>query len=299
MSTKTIQKVGIALKPQAMNEFFGLLPNLCQWLNRRKIEITFREQDQERVQKIFQKKDIRHETLVDKKFFSSNDLIISLGGDGTMIGVCRRNTSRIPVLGINLGRLGFITPYNKTEFFDYLGDVIAGKFSSIAQPLYHVSVQRKTKTVFQEFFFNDAVLAKNDIARMVHLRVESDNSHVYNLAADGIIISSTTGSTAYSLAAGGPIVHPEVEALVLSPICPHSLNHRPLVLPVESKITLRMLPAYQSMSLTLDGQVAFPLEEHDVVMVNHKKARRVPLVKNTERDFFETLREKFTHGRRA
>lgn len=299
MSAKKIQKVGIALKPQALNEFYGVLPNLCQWLNRRKLEIYFREVDQERVQKIFQKKDIRCEFLAEKKFFSSNDLIISLGGDGTMIGVCRRNTGRIPVLGINLGRLGFITPYNKTEFFDHLGGIIQGDFKSMQQPLYHVSVQRKSKTVFQEYFFNDAVLAKNDIARMVHLRVEANESHVYNLAADGIIISSTTGSTAYSLAAGGPIVHPEVEALILSPICPHSLNHRPLVLPVKSKLTFRMLPAYQSMSLTLDGQVAFPLEEHDVVMVNHRTARRVPLVKNAHRDFFETLREKFTHGRRA
>ena len=299
MSGKSIHKVGIALKPQALNEFYGLLPNLCQWLNRRKIEINFRAIDQERVQKIFQKKEARSEFQAEKKFFSDNDLIISLGGDGTMIGVCRRNTGRIPVLGINLGRLGFITPYNKTEFFDHLGGVMEGKFSSIAQPLYHVSVERKGKSVFQEYFFNDAVLAKNDIARMVYLRVESDESHVYNLAADGIIVSSTTGSTAYSLAAGGPIVHPEVEALVLSPICPHSLNHRPLVLPVQSKLTLRMLPSYQSMSLTLDGQVAFPIEEHDVVMINHRKARRVPLVKNTERDFFETLREKFTHGRRA
>lgn len=299
MSTKNIQKVGIALKPQALNEFYGLLPNLCQWLSRRKIEIFFRDIDQDRVQKIFQKKELKATFLKDNKFFSTNELIISLGGDGTMIGVCRRNTSRIPVLGINLGRLGFITPYNKTEFFDHLSNIINGKFSSIRQPLYHVSVQRKTKTVFQEYFFNDAVLAKNEIARMVHLRVEADDSHVYNLAADGIIVSSTTGSTAYSLAAGGPIVHPEVEALILSPICPHSLNHRPLVLPVESKLVFKMLPAYQSMSLTLDGQIAFPLEENDIVYINHKKAKRVPLIKNTERDFYETLREKFTHGRRS
>lgn len=299
MSSKKVSKVGIALKPQALNEFYGLLPNLCQWLARRKIEISFREIDQERIQKIFQRKEIRYELEAEKKFFSSNDLIISLGGDGTMIGVCRRNVGRTPILGINLGRLGFITPYNKTEFFDHLGDVVDGKFSSLLQPLYHVSVQRKNKVVFQEYFFNDAVLAKNDIARMVYLRVEADDSHVYNLASDGIIVSSTTGSTAYSLAAGGPIVHPEVKALVLSPICPHSLNHRPLVLPESSKLTIRMMPTYHSMGLTLDGQVGFQLEEHDIVTINHKKARRVPLIKNTHRDFFETLREKFTHGRRA
>lgn len=297
--SKHIQRIGIALKPQALNDFYSLLPNLHQWLVRRKVDVSFREGDQERVQKILQKKDWRAEFHGDKAFYTENDLIISLGGDGTLIGVCRRNHARVPVLGINMGRLGFITPYNKNEFFDHLGNILEGKFATVQQSLYHTKVERRGKVVFQNFFFNDAVLAKNDIARMVHLRVESGESHVYNLSADGIIISSTTGSTAYSLAAGGPIVHPEVQAILLSPICPHSLTHRPLVIPDKSKITLRMLPAYQSMTLTLDGQVAFPLEEQDVVSINHRPARRVPLIKNLERDFFETLKEKFTHGRRA
>jgi NAD+ kinase len=295
----SIHTVGIALKPQAMAEFHGLLPNLCRWLQRRKKQVTFRAQDKERVQKIFQRQDPRALFQTEKSFFRDNDLLISLGGDGTLIGVCRRNTGRIPVLGVNLGRLGFITPYNKTEFFDHLEEVIAGRYKADRHPLYHVGIERKGKLVHQQYFFNDAVLAKNDIARMVYLRVEADGHHVYNLAADGIIVSSTTGSTAYSLAAGGPIVHPEVAALLLSPICPHSLTHRPLVIPEKTKLSLRLLPPFQSMSLTVDGQEVFAIEEHDVIHLNHRPAKRVPLVKNVDRPFYDTLKEKFIHGRRA
>jgi NAD+ kinase len=294
-----IHKVGIALKPGATGEFLSVLPNLCQWLQRRKKEVIFRAQDQERVQKILQKRDLRPIYLEDKEFFSQPDIMISLGGDGTMIGVCRRVSPRIPIFGINLGRLGFITPYSKNEFFDYLPQIIEGKFRTIAQPLYHVTVQRKGKTVFQQPFFNDAVLAKNDIARMIHLRVEASDEHVYNLAADGLIVSSTMGSTAYSLAAGGPLVHPEVAALVLAPICPHSLTYRPLVISPKSKITLRLLPPFHTVNLTLDGQVVFPIEETDLILINHKKAKRVSLIKNDSRSFFETLKEKFVHGRRS
>ncbi len=295
----TIHKVGIALKPQATSEFIGVLPNLCQWAQKRKKEIVFRIQDQERVLKILQKKDVRPQFVEDKDFFSTPDIIISLGGDGTMIGVCRRVAPRIPVFGINLGRLGFITPYSKNEFFDHLPHILEGKFKTIKQPLYHVTVQRKGKNIFQQPFFNDAVLAKNDIARMIHLRVEANDEHVYNLAADGLIVSSTMGSTAYSLAAGGPLVHPEVDALVLAPICPHSLTYRPLVISPKSKITLRLLPPFHTVNLTLDGQVVFPIEEHDVIMINHKAAKRVSLIKNDARSFFETLKEKFVHGRRS
>lgn len=294
-----IQKVGIALKPNAINDFLSVLPNLCQWLIRRKKEIIFRSQDQERVLKILQKKDFRPIFLDDKEFFSTPQVIVSLGGDGTMIGVCRKVTKNIPILGINLGRLGFITPFSKNEFFDHLDRIMGGKFEIIHQPLYNVSVQRKGKSVFEKSFFNDAVLAKNDIARMIHLRVESDEEHVYNLAADGLIVSSTLGSTAYSLAAGGPLVHPEVHALILSPICPHSLTYRPLVIPPKSKITLRLLPAYHTVNLTLDGQVVFPIEEHDIILINHKKAKRVSLIKNDSHTFYETLKEKFVHGRRT
>lgn len=294
-----IHKVGIALKPTAQSDFNAILPNLCLWLQRRKKEIYFRVSDQDRVQKILTKKDLKVHFIAEKNFFSDLDIIVSLGGDGTLIGVCRKVSPKTPILGINLGRLGFITPYSKNEFYDHLPDIIDGRFKTIKHPLYYVEVERKGKKIFGQPFFNDAVIAKNDIARMIHLRVEASEEHVYNLSADGLIVSSTMGSTAYSLAAGGPLVHPEVAALVLAPICPHSLTYRPLVIPTSSKITLRLQPPYHSVNLTLDGQVVFSIEEQDIIRINHKTAKRVSLIKNSSRSFFETLKEKFVHGRRS
>ncbi|HXH73979.1 MAG TPA: NAD(+)/NADH kinase [Bacteriovoracaceae bacterium] len=286
--------IGITLKPNSTPEFYNLLPNLCTWLARRKRQVVFRLDDQERVGKFFRQKSTDNLQYWDNKSFHSKvDMMLSLGGDGTLIGVCRRINSKIPVLGINLGRLGFITEFNKNEYFDRLGDILDGKYEITTKPLFHVSVLRKDKVLFRDYFFNDAVLAKNDIARMLYLRAEWNDEHIYNLAGDGIIISSPMGSTAYSMAAGGPIVHPDVKALILAPICPHSLTHRPFVVPDNSPITLRMLPPHHSMTLTLDGQVAVPIDEHDVVKVNDSKMKKISLVHNPERLYFQTIRDKF------
>ncbi len=295
----SFQKVGIVLKPNALNDFYGILPNLSNWITKRKVEVVFRVTDKERVTKIFNKKEVKFNFVEDEEFYTKLDLIISLGGDGTLIGLCRRIKTKSPILGINLGRLGFITPFNKNEFYDHLDRIFSKKYKVIKQPLYLVEVSRKGKIVFKDYFFNDIVIAKNDIARMISLRVESNGEHVYNLSADGLIVSSTVGSTAYSLAAGGPLVHPEVGALLITPICPHSLTFRPLVVPLNSKITLKIQPPYHKVSITLDGQEFFSIEEHDVVKINHKMTKKVSLIENPERNFFETLKDKFVHGRRS
>lgn len=219
--------------------------------------------------------------------------MFSLGGDGTLIGVCRRINSKIPVLGINLGRLGFITEFNKNEYFDHLEDILNGKFETTVKPLCHVTVERKGEVHFEDYFFNDAVLAKNDIARMIYLRAELGKEHIYNIAGDGIIISTPMGSTAYSMAAGGPIVHPEVRGLILTPICPHSLIHRPFVIPDTAPITLKVLPPHHTVTLTLDGQVAINIDEQDVLTINDAKVKKILLIKNQDRSYFETIRDKF------
>lgn len=288
------QVIGITLKPNTTPEFYNILPNLCSWLMRRKRQVVFREEDKERVIKFFRNKSVEEfEFWRTKPFHNDVDLMLSLGGDGTLIGVCRRINSKIPVLGINLGRLGFITEFNKNEYFDRLGDILEGKYEITCKPLFHVSVSRKDKVHFKDYFFNDAVLAKNDIARMIYLRAEMGPEHIYNLAGDGIIISTPMGSTAYSMAAGGPIVHPNVEALILSPICPHSLTHRPFVVPDDSPISLKILPPHHSVTLTLDGQVAINIDEQDVVRVNDSKMKKISLIHNPERLYFQTIRDKF------
>lgn len=294
MKKNAFKKIGITLKPNSTPEFYNILPNLCAWLLRRKKQVIFREEDRERVKKFFKSKST--DSLLfwnSKDFHGQVDIMFSLGGDGTLIGVCRRINTKIPVLGINLGRLGFITEFNKNEYFDRLGDILEGKYEIRQKPLMHVTVKRKDEVYFKDYFFNDAVLAKNDIARMIYLRAELGTEHIYNISGDGIIISSPMGSTAYSMAAGGPIVHPEVKGLILTPICPHSLIHRPFVIPDSAPITLRILPPHHSVTLTLDGQVAINVDEQDVVIINDRKVKKVSLIKNPDRLYFETIRDKF------
>jgi NAD+ kinase len=299
MKKTSMHSIGITLKPNATPEFYNILPNLCSWLLRRKRKVIFREEDRERVKKFFKSKSTDNlEFWNAKSFHNDVDIMLSLGGDGTLIGVCRRINAKIPVLGINLGRLGFITEFNKNEYFDRLADVLEGKYQTISQPLYHIAVQRKNKIHFKDYFFNDAVLAKNDIARMIYLRAEFGKEHIYNIAGDGIIISTPLGSTAYSMAAGGPIVHPEVKALVLTPICPHSLIHRPFVVPDLASISLKILPPHHSVTLTLDGQVALNVDDQDIVIINSAKVKKVSLIKNLDRSYFETIREKFIFSKR-
>jgi NAD+ kinase len=292
--SKPAKIIGVTLKPNQTPEFYQILPNLCSWLIRRKRQVVFRAEDTERVKKFFKHKSTEELHFWDsKRFHEEVDMMFSLGGDGTLIGVCRRIKSQIPVLGINLGRLGFITEFNKNEYFDRLTDIIDGKYEITNKPLMHVTVTRKGKTFFKDFFFNDAVLAKNDIARMIYLRAEMGKEHIYNITGDGIIVSTPLGSTAYSMAAGGPIVHPDVKSIVLTPICPHSLTNKPFVIPDSSPIILKILPPYHSVTLTLDGQVAFNIDEQDVVTINGSKMKKVSLIKNPERLYFETIRDKF------
>jgi NAD+ kinase len=299
MKHSAAKSIGITLKPNSTPEFYSILPNLCSWLLRRKREVVFRLEDKERVTKFYRNKSIDGLIFTDTKTFHNKvDMMLSLGGDGTLIGVCRSINSKIPVLGINLGRLGFITEFNKNEYFDRLGDILDGRYEVTQKPLCHVSILRKDEVHFQDYFFNDAVLAKNDIARMIYLRAELGPEHVYNLSGDGIIISTPMGSTAYSMAAGGPIVHPDVKGLILTPICPHSLIHRPFVVPDTGLVVLKILPPYHSVTLTLDGQVAINIDEQDIVQVNDKKMKKISLVKNPDRSYFQTVRDKFVFSKK-
>lgn len=299
MKKSPLKVVGITLKPNSTPEFYNLLPNLCAWLVKRKRQVVFRMEDEARVNKFFKNKNTSHNLYWESDDFHNKvDLMLSLGGDGTLIGVCRRINSKIPVLGINLGRLGFITEFNKNEYFDRLADIIEGKYEVTTKPLCHVAIMRKDKVHFKDFFFNDAVLAKNDIARMITLRAEMGTEHIYNIRGDGIIISTPMGSTAYSMAAGGPIVHPDVNGIILTPICPHSLIHRPFVIPDTAQISLKLLPPHHSVTLTLDGQVAINIDEQDVVVINSSRMKKVSLVKNAERQYFETVSEKFVNGKK-
>ncbi len=296
-----IKNISIVLKPRVNSEFETILSNLITWLLRRKKTVSFLDKEQERIHKIF-KGDVKNINFIaENELHSTSDLIISMGGDGTLIGICRNiSKSSPPIFGVNMGHMGFITEFTKGEFFDQLELTLKGDFELTKFNLYQVEVISKHngKPSFQGYFLNDVVINNNQISRMLTLSVESEGEHIYNLSGDGLIISSPIGSTAYSLAAGGPIIQPSVNAITLTPICAHSLTHRPLVIPDHSSVEIKATRPDESIRLTLDGQQAVTITSNEVVRVTKKKTKIVHLIKNPSRTYFRTLKEKFTHGAR-
>jgi NAD+ kinase len=237
--------------------------------------------------------------IVDKpEMVDLADFIIVLGGDGTYLSIARLMRDKsIPVMGINMGQLGFLTEIKRGEALDAVAHVISGEpvyFSERA--LLEVTLRRKNKIIFQGPVVNDAVVSKGAIARVIGMQVTINQQLVTSFRADGIIVSTPTGSTAYSLAAGGPIVEPSVPCLVLAPICPHSLTQRPLVVPDDQtiEITLQHRPGH--VLLTLDGQDAVDMKEEDVVTVRRFKRHSLKLISSPTRDYFSLLREKLKFG---
>tara|TARA_Y100001936_G_C16093403_1_gene688943 strand:+ start:9704 stop:10609 length:906 start_codon:yes stop_codon:yes gene_type:complete len=295
---KKIGTIGIALKPSGFEDLPNIMNNLIRWLLKRKKRIVFLEHEEKRFSVSVSSKLFKEVHFwKQKEFYNQTDLIISLGGDGTFLGVARSVGSKVPLMGVNLGRLGFITEFSKNDFYENLSCILAGKFEVYRKHLFCIKLNKNSKELEREYFFNDVVFNKNEIARMFTLAVQSNDEHIYDLSGDGLIISSTMGSTAYSLAAGGPIVHPDVKALLLTPICPHSLTHRPLVIPDSHEVKIKLLDDIDSVTITVDGQIALKLDKK--IEVSISKARNyISIIKNDERTYFHTLKEKFVHGRR-
>jgi NAD+ kinase len=295
----SIKNVSIVLKPKNITDFEVILPNLVSWLLRRKKNIYFISKEKERLTKTL-KSEIKNVSFCDElDIYDKSELIITLGGDGTLIGVSRAvKKNSPPIFGVNMGNLGFITEFSKSEFFDELESTLKGNFELTTFSLQQVEVFKKEKSIFKGYFLNDIVINNNQISRMLTLTVQSDSEHIYNLSGDGLIISSPIGSTAYSLAAGGPIIHPEVNAITLTPICAHSLTHRPLVVSENSIIEVKAQKSEDSLKITLDGQQSFVVSSGETIVVTKAKNKNVKLIKNPNRTYFRTLKEKFTHGAR-
>jgi NAD+ kinase len=294
-----LKNIAIVLKPKVTAEFESIIPNLAMWLHRRKKTVIFLSKEKERLNKIF-KGNLNNLSFVEEKdLHSDTDLIITMGGDGTLIGVSRNvKKNSPPIFGVNMGNLGFITEFSKVEFYDQLENTIKGIYKLTSLPLYQVEVTKKNKLSFKGTFLNDLVINNNQISRMLTLSVESEGEHIYNLSGDGLIISSPIGSTAYSLAAGGPIISPSVNAITLTPICAHSLTHRPLVIPDNTSVSIKAAKPDEMIKLTLDGQEAVVVTSQDTIKISKRKTLHVKLIKNSERTYFRTLKEKFTHGMR-
>ena len=226
------------------------------------------------------------------------DLIVTIGGDGTFLSIARLMARRsVPLLGINMGTLGFLTEIKKTEAHDTLRQLIQGDhFPMSPRVLLEVTLTRDDEVVFQGPVVNDAVISKGAIARIIGMEISVNRQIVNHIRADGLIIATPTGSTAYSLAAGGPIVEPSLGALLITPICPHSLTQRPLIIPDDFEVEVRLDHRPGHVLLTLDGQDAVDLKVNDRVTIRRFKKHALQLISSPTRGYFSLLKEKLNFG---
>jgi NAD+ kinase len=230
------------------------------------------------------------------------DLIIVLGGDGTLLAMAARIAQAkrdVPILGVNFGSLGFLTEIRIDELYESLEHVLEGAAAFDERTMLEADAHRGRQPVDSRVVLNDVVFTKAALSRMIELSVSVSGGFVTHVKADGLIIASATGSTAYNLAAGGPIVHPGVDALVVTPIAPHTLTNRPVVIPGDSVVEVRPHPSgsVEDVFVTYDGQSGYPLQPQDVVRVR-KAEQKLRLVKAPARSYFELLREKLKWGER-
>ena len=219
------------------------------------------------------------------------DLAIVVGGDGTVLGIARQLAPyKVPLIGVNLGRLGFMTDISKEQMLPSLGEILDGKLESEQRSLLEGIVMREGRAIFQAVAFNDIVVSRGAGAGMVELRVEVDSHFMYNQRSDGLILSTPTGSTAYALSAGGPILHPELNGIVLVPIAPHSLSNRPIVLSDRSEIAIELASGCDG-CVNFDMQSLTNLQQHDRVIVRRSE-HTITFLHPQGWSYYDTLREK-------
>jgi NAD+ kinase len=271
-----IKRVVLVAKAGA-RENIRVAEELGEWLEKRGIEVHF---------------NTKSELPPDA------DLAIVAGGDGTLLSAARDAAPLgIPILGINLGSLGFLTELQPDEVFAEMEAVLDGKFEIEKRQALRVRHLRDGKLRQEYALLNDAVIGKSALARMITIELRIDSERVATYTADGLIISTPTGSTAYNLSAGGPILEPSMRAFVISPICPHTMTYRPLVVPATVLVEASLLSTDEAAYLTLDGQIGIPLENGDSISVDTHPSP-VQLVRVAGRGFFEVLRRKLRWGER-
>jgi NAD+ kinase len=226
------------------------------------------------------------------------DFILVLGGDGTLLSAARYvREKEVPILGVNLGGLGFLTEISLDELNEMLSSCLNGDYSVSRRVMLDAVVEREGDEIFTLTVLNDAVITKDALARIIDIETYVDEQYLTTFKADGLILSTPTGSTGYSLAAGGPILYPSLSHIVLTPICPHMLTNRPIILPEEVAVRVRLRSPEERVILTLDGQVGFPLEYGDEVVVR-TSPYKVNLIRSASKGYFEVLRTKLLWGER-
>ncbi len=226
------------------------------------------------------------------------DFCIVLGGDGTYLQAVRMlGDHKAPILGANMGSLGFLTDIRKDDLFSALEETLQNKMEMRPRAMIEVKVARAGKVISTCTALNDVVIERGPFSHLINLAIFSQHRLINEIKADGIVISTPTGSTAYNLAAGGPILHPEVRSVVVTPICPHSLTHRPIIFPDDQQLTFKLLNKSQRAFLAIDGRNAGDLRSNDEVIISRAKCDHW-MLKRPSQNYFDLLREKLRFGER-
>lgn len=289
-----VKRIGIVLKPH-QKDALTTLCELAKWLDERHIELVGGP-DIER-ERIHHETGCRVPQVEDEKLSSSVDLILVLGGDGTMIATARMmGDYEVPVLGVNYGGLGYLAEFRIEELFSALEAILDSNYRLDKRVMLAVELMRGDEQVITNRVLNDVVINKSALARIIEIEAYLNQQFVNSFRADGLIISTPTGSTAYNLSAGGPVIFPSMNAVVITPICPFTLSNRPIVVPDDAVIELHLRTDNEEVALTLDGQVGFPLKVEDRVLIRKSKAT-FNLVQPMNRNYFDVLRDKLRWGR--
>jgi NAD+ kinase len=287
-----ITRVGLTAK-RGLDAASGVLAELAGWLEARHVEAVFETETALLAGLAADRPTVARDDLP-----AACDLLVVLGGDGTLIGMAgriARTGSDVPILGVNFGSLGFLTEITLAELYDALAAALEGRALLESRAMLEARTWRNNLPFSDHFVLNDIVITKGALSRIIEISVIIDDAPVMRVRADGLIVASPTGSTAYNLGAGGPILHPAVDAMVLTPIAPHTLTNRPVVIPASSDVQMRPNMEGNEVYVTFDGQSGFPLQAGDLVSV-----RRAPhplrIVKSAERTYFDVLREKLKWG---
>ncbi|MBA3770451.1 MAG: NAD(+)/NADH kinase [Blastocatellia bacterium] len=283
MSEKPVKSVAIIVKPHH-DEARATAEQLSVWLRDRKLK---------QVGDTLSASDARREPTV----ISDADLIVVLGGDCTMISAARMVVDAdVPILGVNYGNLGYLTDFRIEEMFSSLESIVDGAYEIDRRVMLDAELWRNEAKIASGRVLNDIVVNKAALARIIDIEVTLNDLFVNSFRADGLIVSTPTGSTAYNLSAGGPIVYPSMNAVVITPICPFTLTNRPLVVPDSATIVLTLISGNEGVALTLDGQTGFTMEAGDRVQ-SRKSATSFNLIRPTNRNYFDVLRDKLRWGR--
>ncbi len=282
-------RIGIIGKANT-KKAYEIAKDLSKWFNTRGVEVIFEQEIGEKIR--------RRKSVPAAEIPELVDIILVFGGDGTFLRVARIACEHgTPILGINLGGLGFLTEITVDEIYPMMERILSGDYEIEDRQMLRTTVRRGKAGAKHYEVLNDVVINKEAVARIIDLEIYIEGSHVTTYKADGIILSTPTGSTAYSLSAGGPIVHPALPVTIITPICPHTLTNRPLVVSNEMKVEIKITTQEPDTYLTLDGQIGIRLRTGDVIEVR-KSDSVVKLIKSPFRDYFTILKTKLMWGER-